>query len=51
MWKLLGEKVWEGVGREVRGRRDIGQGFGQGVGHLNYLAVPGVGIFEYFANI
>ena len=38
----------EGVGREVRGRRDIGQGFGQGVGHLNYLAVPGVGIFEFF---
>ena len=35
-----------------RGRRGIGQGFdrslwlGPGVGHLNYLAVPGVGIFE-----
>ena len=22
-------------------------GFGSGVGHLNYLAVPGVGIFEF----
>ena len=32
--------------------RDIGQGFDRslwpGVGRLNYLAVPGVGIFEFF---
>ena len=24
--------------------------FGPGVEHLNYLAVPGVGIFEFFSN-
>ena len=34
-----------------RGRRGIGKGFdqsfGPGVGHLDYLAVPGVGIFEF----
>ena len=24
--------------------------FGPGVGHLNYLAVPGVGIFEFFTT-
>ena len=28
---------------------DLLDHFGPGVGHLNYLAVPGVGIFEFFS--
>ena len=30
---------------------DLIDRFGLGVRHWNHLAVPGVGIFEYFANI
>ena len=29
--------------------RDLIDRFGLGVGHLNYLAVPGLGIFEFFS--
>ena len=39
------------AGKGVGGRRGIGQDSDRslwpGVGHLNYLAVPGVGIFEF----
>jgi len=31
--------------------RDLIDHFGLGVGHLNYLAVLGLGIFEYFVKI
>ena len=38
--------VW-GVGEGGAWGRDLIDHFGLGVGHLNYLAVPGVGIFEF----
>ena len=43
---------WRGGGGEKGGQGgDLIDRFGLGVRHWNYLAVPGVGIFEYFANI
>ena len=36
-----------GGGEDGTWGRDFIDGFGPGVGHLNYLAVPGVGIFEF----
>ena len=38
--------VGGGGGGRAKGR-DLINRFGPGVGYLNYLAVPGVGIFEF----